>query len=548
MPRITNSQRTQRTAVKSSDVANSLSASMRPMQGSAQSNTWTELGSALGAAMPVIGTALEMDRDSEYAAAAADHATGGTDAENRHWAYLKASTTLEARSAFALDQPLIDQLISEIDIDSTVDPKAFNGELDKIYSQFYNGMDRDQAEVLVPLLSDHRAKALQGYGEYHAEKTFQKQAGELSVIAEATLRDGSFTYDAFNAEVKGIFANGTQANSVMFSTLLQKSIELGRPDILENIPDRWTNGQASFKNIPEYEQKINAGIAQATTVATRKSAAAWTAYTQGHTMRQNQLAENKRLSKQAVWDNYLENPGEFNPHAFTGTADEHAMALKVAEGDHLQPGVSRVNMQRAEKKLFTQAQFETTESIQDFIMNLPLKAEDRKAMLDKIPQYKDGLLYTNTGESLAYYNSHAGDAVTKVLAVPGSLASLKGISLPLKVQEAFEENVFRATSDWYTDNPGEQMPAGTRTEINKAGDDAAQEVLKSYALITDDTPQDVAPTTRKSSRSGPTPEPKTEPAVETKTPPQAAIDALKANPKLRDAFNAKYPGYLDNKQ
>ena len=480
MPRITNSQQSSRTAVKSSDVANSLSASMRPMQGSAQSNSWTELGSALGVATPVIGTALEMDRDSEYAAAAADHATGGTDAENRHWAYLKASKSLETRSNFLQDVPMIDQMVSEIDIDSTVNPAEYNKQLDDIYSTFYNGMDKEQAEFLVPALAEHRAKTLNAYGAYHKEKVFQAQTGQLSNLAETALRSGTFDYNQFNTEVTSIFGQSQQANEVYFATLLQKSVELGRPDILQNLPEKWAGGKATFKNSQAYETKINTGIQQATARASALSAAGWTEYTHGITRDKNEREASLRAHKQVMLDASLE--GQVISITPGMSPEAAAFAVKINDGANTPASESIATQQRHEKILLRQGQFSTKEQVQDYINSIGgLRGTERAAMMTNIDSYLDGQLYLNSGESEAFYNNTIGRQIKSLLEFPQRLAALGGVSLIGEVQDTFNDTVFALTAEAIAENPGQTIKPSKRREINEAAKKVAAELIKSHA-------------------------------------------------------------------
>ena len=540
MPRITNSQQSSRTAVKSSDVANSLSASMRPMQGSAQSNSWTELGSALGAAMPVIGTALEMDRDNQYAAAAADHATGGTDAENRHWAYLKASKSLETRSNFLQDVPLIDQMVNEIDIDGTVDPAEYNKQLDNIYSTFYNGMDKEQAEFLVPALAEHRAKALNEYGAYHKEKVFQAQTGQLSNLAETALRSGTFDYNQFNTEVTEIFGPTAQANDVYFATLLQKSIELGRPDILQNLPEKWAGGKATFKNSQAYEAKINAGIQQATARASALASAGYTEFQRKKAIEAEARATRERQNKQIMSDASIE--GQTISIVPGMTPDEVSFAIKLNEGANIPAAQSISTQQRHEKILLTQGQFSTKEQVQDYINSIGgLRSTERASMMTNIDSYLDGQLYLNSGESEAFYENTIGKQIKALLAIPAKLQALGGVSIIGEIQDAYTFEVQSLTAAVIAENPGQTIKPSKRREINEAAKKVAEELIKSRSLL-GSTGTEAAPKTATSAMQK---QPKQTPTA-TPKPPQAAIDALKANPELRDAFMQKYPDYSDN--
>ena len=540
MPRITNSQQSSRTAVKSSDVANSLSASMRPMQGSAQSNSWTELGSALGAAMPVIGTALETDRENQYAAAAADHATGGTDAENRHWAYLKASKSLETRSNFLQDVPLIDQMVSEIDIDGTVDPAEYNKQLDDIYATFYNGMDKEQAEFLVPALAEHRAKTLNAYGAYHKEKVFQAQTGQLSNLAETALRSGTFDYNQFNTEVTSIFGQSQQANEVYFATLLQKSIELGRPDILQNLPEKWASGKATFKNSQAYEAQINTGIQQATARASALASAGYTEFQRNKAMAAEARAASERQNKQNMSDASIK--GQTISIVPGMTPDEVKFAIQLNEGANIPAAQSISTQQRHEKILLTQGQFSTKEQVQDYINSIGgLRSTERASMMTNIDSYLDGQLYINSGESESFYDNTIGKQIKGLLAIPAKLQALGGVSIIGEIQDAYTFEVQSLTAAILAENPGQTIKPSKRREINEAAKKVAEELIKSRSLL-GSTGTDAAPKTAPAAMQK---QPKQTPTA-TATPPQAALDALRANPELREAFMQKYPDYSDN--
>ena len=270
MPRLTNNQRSSRSRVASSDVANSLSRSLSPQRFAAQDTALTDLVNALEVATPFIEDKQIRDRDKSREEAAADFQTG-TLKDDGDWAYKQAATKLRAEADWFSNEPALNDALNELDLDNMT-PDELASNIDNLFKSQYEGLDDpDEAAVVIPLMDKYRKAKTDEYIGRQQDIVYTNQTADLEVLFknryervknynDAVRLEGGeevpFDYQGFHQQIKSLNYGGKVTNEVLYSIVANQAIENGDPELLDNIPDKWKDGTPTIKHIPAYNERL----------------------------------------------------------------------------------------------------------------------------------------------------------------------------------------------------------------------------------------------------------------------------------------------------
>lgn len=146
-------------------------------------------------------------------------------------------------------------------------PEDVNKYLESHYRQFLfnpdgtlaNGVsDPDVAKEILPLMQQNRAEALDSAFKTVKQGTQNNFLASVALNTEDQLKHtGGIDYNSMHDTIiKSGLATGQETNQAMFQMVSALAEKYGRPDLVQNIPDKWDNGVPSFKSIPAFAPHI----------------------------------------------------------------------------------------------------------------------------------------------------------------------------------------------------------------------------------------------------------------------------------------------------
>jgi hypothetical protein len=262
-------------------------------QGNDSANrTATALQRAFGAGTELYSDVVDRRNDAGMRQAGADFATGNKDLDQKTKGYLDSWDKLEAeRDINDIKKELPEILrganweeLSEDDVQGVID--------DYMTSKF-EGIDPQSAyaEVWTPgslainneLLNVHKDMTLQNIRAGQKQDIFSNLTARFEasrevdpVTGEPKAGSETFDYD-YLADQTRVFFDGAEKRTQFKELLFHFAIENGRPDLIENAPDRFANEDPTgvTEDIDEYREALNAARrAQAVKLKAQQDAAA----------------------------------------------------------------------------------------------------------------------------------------------------------------------------------------------------------------------------------------------------------------------------------
>jgi hypothetical protein len=249
---------------------------------------------AAGQLMEALGVTQELaakEGERRVARGEADAVAGDIDEDLRERSenYRSGVVKVQAEAGFIHASREMQEKLDALDLSSVEPdqlPEFLNRAIDAAAMEQYDGLDDPQeAEVVVPLLRKFREEYIGRIVEEQKAIADQEQTANLRTVAggmyAAFTKGAEFDYNGLNERVTAVYGKTRRAQELSFGMIADIAIREGRPELLENLPEQWSNGAPTAKTIPEYADKYRAALNQAmsnkaareTEAAQRKNAA-----------------------------------------------------------------------------------------------------------------------------------------------------------------------------------------------------------------------------------------------------------------------------------
>ncbi|MGY6517468.1 MAG: hypothetical protein ACXIUZ_02020 [Lysobacteraceae bacterium] len=247
------------------------------------------LASSLGALVNTVGPDVsERWHENQAKAGALDAARGGDPAglDGRSRSYRDAFERVQYQADIRRSVREWDTQLQELPLHE-MDEAEVGAVLDQWFTEKYAGIEQESrtgAAIVAEGLADFRA----GVVEAHRERLLQEQQDrfltnvrDVVVLGfEESLEDdgtgGVFDYAGLAELTASPGVPADQRASIYHDTVFQTAIEHGRPDLIQEMPDRFPNGSPTWKttgNLDDRRKYLDA-IARATRVAEAQEAQA----------------------------------------------------------------------------------------------------------------------------------------------------------------------------------------------------------------------------------------------------------------------------------
>ena len=210
---------------------------------------------------------------------ATDFQQGVVDESNTNQSYQNAVSSLRTRARWIQDSDEFDESLKSLDLEN-ISQGELDTHIDELFRAKYDQIDDPvMAKALVPRMQKYRTEVYERVLKMQEEAEIAENAANLTQTAEEAYKAGQFDYHQLNKDVSGVFQGGDR-NEVYFRVLADMAIRNGDPELLRNIPDRWIKedgsaGQATFKHIPDFnERMLNAELRAISAKTSKEKAAA----------------------------------------------------------------------------------------------------------------------------------------------------------------------------------------------------------------------------------------------------------------------------------
>lgn len=198
---------------------------------------------------------------------AADFQSGNVDENNTSRLYRNSVNRLQARADWIKDSRSVTNSLKDLDLDN-ISQQDLDSHIDEQFRGLYGGLeDETIANELLPKMQAFREKAYADVLERQEIVENETIESNLTTAAEdaytASREDGvEFDYHGLNDQINAV-RRGSDRNEAYFKVISDMAIRNGDVDLLRNLPDKWESGQATFKDIPAWNQRMRSAEAEA---------------------------------------------------------------------------------------------------------------------------------------------------------------------------------------------------------------------------------------------------------------------------------------------
>lgn len=268
-----------------------------------QINTYAPVGSTRSSSQAAntaqalsqaLGTASGLARDTTISRIHRDVRDGTADAEvgrtdearyARSEDYRRAQRRVRVRAEWSAVRPVLDDEVGGIDWESEIGaplsmeslPQAaafLNAYLDSSYDLIFGERYEDEVPYLAEEFGKYRERQLQQLSELAASKERDDNLADLEAAFIASINDEEAgpDWETLYEGVGSLFPNDEKAEAFL-TVLIGTAIAEGRPDLLDDAPERLPNGRPSPVASPKNRQRVLAARQQAENARRAREAA-----------------------------------------------------------------------------------------------------------------------------------------------------------------------------------------------------------------------------------------------------------------------------------
>jgi hypothetical protein len=220
------------------------------------------LADALGVASEVGAELQKQNIQQDIIEAQTDIQKGVTLGDDPSAAREATFMKVKAEADWAADQKRFDETLDSEDLDN-LSAEELDLRISELVVDQIGGADENDiyANQYAAFAGEYRNQRIRDHQDRIALALNEQGQANLVAATEARYDDHvttgePFDYQTFHTDAVNLSPGGAEANDLMMTILATQAINSADPELIDNIPDEWVDGQRTFKHIPAFQERI----------------------------------------------------------------------------------------------------------------------------------------------------------------------------------------------------------------------------------------------------------------------------------------------------